>query len=237
MLPLRVLHVAPYYEEAWAYGGIPRVVSRLARGLVRRGHRVTVCTTDVRDAASRLPAEAERRGAARGVELRVFPNLSNRLAYHLQLFTPRGLGQFLRCAAADFDVAHLHGCHHLPGAIAARALAHAGVPYVLTPNGTAPRLERRRAAKWLFDRTLGRGMLPGAAGVLAVSDAERVQLAALGVPAAALRLLPNPLDLEELDPPLERGRFRARWRLGDAPLVLYLGMLTWPLARVLAWNR
>src|SRR4029078_8104636 len=143
----RVLHVAPYYEEAWAYGGIPRVVSRLARGLARRGHRVTVCTTDVCDATSRLPAE--RRGGAGGVELRVFPNLSNHLAYHWQLFTPRGLGEALREIAAELDVAHLHGCHHLPGAIAARALARAGVPYVLSPNGTAPLLERRRAAKWL----------------------------------------------------------------------------------------
>lgn len=223
MHPLRVLQVTPYYEEAWAYGGIPRVVSSLARGLARRGHAVTVCTTDARDERSRLGAPA---GRAEGVDVRVFPNLSNRLAYRQQLYVPRGLGAYLRRAAGSFDVAHLHGCHHLPGAIAARELRRAGVPYLLTPNGTAPRIEQRRAAKWLFDHTVGRGVLAGAARVLAVSAAERRDLEALGVPAAALRVLPNPVDLHELDPPPARGGLRRRFALGDAPVVLYLGMLT-----------
>lgn len=226
MPPLRVLHVTPYYEDAWAYGGIPRVASRLADGLARRGHRVTVCTTDACDAVSRLPAGATRGDDGGGVEVRVFPNLSNHLAYRLQLFTPRGLADYLRRICPQLDVAHLHGCHHLPGVIAARALTRAGVPYFLTPNGTAPLLERRLAAKWLFDRLLGRAVVPGAVRVLAVSEAERRQLASMGVAAAALRLLPNPVDLAELEPPPERGRLRARLGLGDAPLVLFLGMLT-----------
>ncbi|HXT22786.1 MAG TPA: glycosyltransferase, partial [Thermoanaerobaculia bacterium] len=225
MAALRVLHVAPYYGEAWAYGGIPRVVTALTRGLAKRGHRVLVATTDACDAESRLPAAAASSSDA-GVEVHVFRNVSNRAAYRLQWFMPRGLGAWLRRIAPAIDVAHLHGCHHLPGAIAARALSRAGVPYVLTPNGTAPRIERRLAAKWLFDHTLGRAVLPKAALVSAVSEAERRQLLAMGVPAAKVRLLPNPLDLDELASPPAPGAFRARWGLGAAPVVLYLGMLT-----------
>jgi glycosyltransferase involved in cell wall biosynthesis len=228
MAALRVLHVTPYYGEAWAYGGIPRVVTALARGLANGGHRVVVATTDAGDADARLPATATTSDA--GVEVRGFRNLSNRAAYRWQWFQPRGLGRFLRQllreTAPGVDIAHLHGCHHLPGAIAARELRRAGVPYVLTPNGTGPRIERRRAAKWVFDHTLGRAVLPGAALVTAVSEAERRQLLAMGVPAGKLRLLPNPLDLDELATPPARGAFRARWGLGGAPVVLYLGMLT-----------
>src|SRR3990167_6017744 len=102
MLGLRILHVTPYYEAAWAYGGIPRVATALARGLARRGHRVPVCTTDPGDAGHRAPRPAPPAGPARafqawppsrtpeGVELRVFPNLANGLAYRLQLFLPLG---------------------------------------------------------------------------------------------------------------------------------------------------
>jgi len=229
MPPLRILHVTPYFTDAWAYGGIPRVAGALARGLAKRGHAVTVCTTDARDASSRAAVPSGQ--TMDGVAVHVFPNFSNRLAYHLQLFLPLRLGSFLRRHRAAFDVAHVHACRNLPGAIAARHLRKAGVPYVIAPNGTAPNIERRRLAKRAFDVLFGRRVLTGAARVIAVSDAERRQLLALGVPSDAIRIVANPIDLGEFDPPIARGRFRAALGIGSSPIVLFLGKLT-PRKRV-----
>lgn len=221
MRALRVLQVTPYYAEAWAYGGVPRAATALARGLGRRGHQVTVCTTDAAEPRGRARGVA----GADGVDVRVFPNVSNTLAYRLQLFLPRGMDRWLAAHAGDFDVAHLHACHNVPIAAAARRLRAAGVPYVLSPHGTAPRIERRRALKWLFDHSVGRGVLEGAARLLAVSDAERRQLLALGVPAAAIDVVPNPVELADFIA-IPRGRFRASRRLAGRRLVLFLGKLT-----------
>jgi glycosyltransferase involved in cell wall biosynthesis len=229
--PLRILHVAPYSAGAWAYGGIPRLLGSLTRGLARRGHQVTVCATDACDETSRLP---NRAAPSDGVELRIFTNVSNHLAYHLQLFLPLGLNRYLSEFAGSFDVAHLHACRNIPGAIAAYHLHRAGVPYVLAPNGTAPRIERRRTAKRVFDAVMGRRILGGAARVLAVSNAERPQLRAIGVPDAVVRLVPNPIDLDELAPSATPGAFRRRFGLPDrssAPIVMFLGKLT-PRKRV-----
>jgi glycosyltransferase involved in cell wall biosynthesis len=229
---VRILHVTPYSAGAWAYGGIPRLAHSLTRGLARRGHQVTVCTTDACDASTRLPAGAGRFRAwpasqtPDGVIVHVFPNVSNRLAYHLQLFLPLGLGHYLKRHAATFDVAHLHACRNVPGAVAAYHLRQAGVPYVLAPNGTAPRIERRRTAKLAFDIVAGRRILDGAARVLAVSETERRQLGALGVADASIRLIPNPIDLDEFAPAVTRGAFRRRLSLPDGPVVLFLGKLT-----------
>src|SRR3954452_23912913 len=107
MQSLRILHVTPYFTDAWAYGGIPRLTHAMTRGLARRGHQVTVCTTDACDGSARLPARSAF-CTPDGVQVRVFRNLSNRLAYRLQFFLPRGLNQYARDHVSDFDVAHVH---------------------------------------------------------------------------------------------------------------------------------
>jgi glycosyltransferase involved in cell wall biosynthesis len=239
MRPLRILHVAPYGPDAWAYGGIPRLAGTITRTLARHGHNVTFCTTDVCDRSARLPRPdgGTRRGSwtittADHVTLRVFTNLSNRLAYDRQAFLPTGLAGYLRRHAGDFDVAHLHASRNLPGAIAAAHLKRAGVPYVLAPNGTAPRLERQFVAKRVYDALLGDRVLRGAAAVLAVSRAEVRQLEAIGVPASRIRAVPNPVDLDEFDEFDEfdaapvRGRFRRDHAPGSGPLIVFLGKLT-----------
>ena len=230
-MTLRILHVTPYFRDAWGYGGIPRIASTLVRELAHRGHEVTVCTTDAAEAGTRSAALATRFTEPGAVDVRIFPNLSNTLAYHRQLFLPRGLGAFLSAHAAAFDVAHLHACRNLPVSIASRHLRRARIPYVLAPNGTAPRIERRRAAKWVYDRVIGRQDVDGAACVIAVSEAERRQLEELGVRSDKIRLLPNPVDLDEHRQPPRAGAFRAEYSLGSSRVVLYLGKLT-PRKRV-----
>jgi glycosyltransferase involved in cell wall biosynthesis len=178
-----------------------------------------------------MPLEAAMSGTAGRVEVRTFRNLSNSLAYHRQLFLPWGLGAFLKEHARDFDVAHLHACRNLPVTLAARHLRSAGVPYVCAPNGTGPLIERRRRQKWAYDRLIGSRDLPGAQAVIAVTDAERRQLEAFGVPADRIRVVPNPVDLDEHATPVARGRFRATHGLGAGPVVLFLGKLT-PRKRV-----
>jgi glycosyltransferase involved in cell wall biosynthesis len=222
---LRILHVVPYFEGAWAYGGIPRVASAMTRGLARRGHQVTVCTTDACDADSRLE-HAEVQTPVRGLDVRVFRNLSNRLAYRFQAFAPAGLFRFLRRGAASFDVAHLHACRNLPGSIAAHELGRAGVPYVLSPHGTAAAIERRILIKRLFDLAGGGRVVDGAGRVLATSEAERRQLVATGISRDRVVVVPNPLDLAEFSQVPDRRVFREQYGLGDDPVVLYLGKLT-----------
>jgi len=230
---LRILHVSPYSPEAWAYGGIPRVVSALTYGLVARGHTVTLCATDVLDASRRLgPSTGRVRRTplpprvVDGVEWRIFPNLSNRAAFKWQAFAPLGLGAFLSQHAASFDVAHLHACHNLPGIIAARALAKAGVPWVLSPNGTAPIFERRLFEKRLLQQLGGDRVLRDARLVLAVSHAEERQLHALGVPAESIRRVPNPVDTREFFD--ARGSYRFANHRGEGPdtTILFIGKIT-----------
>ena len=239
------------------------MVAAQAHALAAAGHRVTVATTDVRDAksrttpvgrtgSSRLAPRAER--TPDGIEVLVFPNLSNAAAYRWQFYTPIGFAGWLRAHAGEFDVAHLHACRNLLTARAAPALTRAGVPFVVQPNGTARRIERRLAAKAVFDAVFGDDLLAHAARIIAVSGSERRQLQELLSPGAKapglhqedepqlhgheapglhweeceskIQLVPNPLaPLPSCCLP-ERGRFRERLGLTAAPLLMYLGTLS-----------
>ena len=235
MSPLSVLHITPYGADAWSYGGIPRVADTLTRSLVQRGHDVTLCATDACSRTSRLRPSSEPRWYLRpwndsdpttGVTTHIFPNLSNGLAYHWQLFTPVGLAGFVRRHAARFDVAHLHAYRNLPGVIAARELRRQRVPFILAPNGTAPRIERRRLLKRAFDGLGGDIVLRHASRVLAVTQSERGQLLKLGVADHRICVVPNPIDVDEFREPVQRGAFRRRVGIDSAPIVMFLGKLT-----------
>ena len=101
---MRILHVTPSFYPAWAYGGVTRCAYELCRSLVRRGEAVSVWTTDVLDVKDRTK---EITATVDGIEVRYFRNLSNRLAYHQQLYLPRGLSAHARRHIRDFDLVHL----------------------------------------------------------------------------------------------------------------------------------
>jgi glycosyltransferase involved in cell wall biosynthesis len=234
MKPLRILHVAVYYEDAWAYGGIPRVVAALCRALVNQKHHVTVCTTDAYDSTRRLQRtkftnfQSSQNGfTSHGVDVRIFPNISNWLAYEQQFFVPIGFHTYLLKHIASFDIVHIHGHHHLMSVIAAKLAVRMGVPYIVTPNGTAPRIERRRLGKWLFDIIFRQDRaLRNAKRVTAVSLAEKRTLIDMGIPEQQICLLPNPVDLSEFDPRPAGKDFKTQYHIPFEKMVLYLGKLT-----------
>lgn len=178
---MRILHVTPFYEPAWAYGGMARCSAALCQALARLGHEVTVATARLEPSH---PAE-ERLG---GVRVLRFPGP----AILARFLVPwgRGLGRFLAAEAGGFDVAHLHG-HRSGFAIVAReALTRAHVPWLLLPNGTYPHHDQRRLAKLVFDALWGRRIARDATAFVAVSEAE-----ARDLPRPA-RVVPNGIEPE-----------------------------------------
>ncbi len=215
----------PYFYPAWAYGGIPRLVYGLARAQRVLGHRPTVLTTDALDSTSRASRPLGR-SVVHGIQVITLPNLSNWLAYRHQAFLPRGVGRTLRRLEEDPpDILHLHGHRHLLNNAARTFARRTGVPYVMTPNGTLPPIERKVAIKALFDLVLGNQVVRDAARLIAVSRAEVAQFRRAGVPPDRIVEIPNAVDLAEFEHLPEGERFRRRFGVAG-PYVLYLGKLT-----------
>lgn len=173
---MRLLHVTPFFEPSWAYGGMARGSSELCRALARRGHSVTVATARLEPGLSL----AEDLG---GVRVRRFAGPS--LLARLLVPWPRGLRAFLAAELPLTDAVHLHGFRNGLAVIAARSLAAAGRPFVLTTHGGYPDHGQLRLAKAVFDLLFGARIVREAAVLHAVSEAE-----ARDLPRAAC-VIPN----------------------------------------------
>ena len=149
MRPLRVLTVLTYYDPHWT--GLTAIAQRIAEGLVARGHRVTVLTTQ------HLPG-LPRRDSIAGVDVVRVPSWGR--------FSRGVLAPTLSAAAARLlgthDVVHIHT--PLPEAPAVAALARLRRrPLLMTHQGD---LVMPDGAVNQAIQRVGRGLL-GAAGRLA----------------------------------------------------------------------
>jgi glycosyltransferase involved in cell wall biosynthesis len=219
-MALRVLHVTPYFAPAFGYGGPPRSVLGLCRGLGRAGVEVRVVTTtaDGRRELSASPPEGDR---YEGVAVHYLPR-----AFPRRLFGARGLGSALDRAVAGADVVHVHGLWTIPGWAASRRARVAGLPVVISPRGMLDpgSLARRGWRKRVAYALIERGNLRRASLVHATSESE-ARAIRHRLPGTPVVTIPNGVEAVGC-PPEAAGR--ARQRLGipaGAPILTFLGRI------------
>lgn len=222
---LKILQVVPYFYPAWAYGGVPRIAYELSKELVRRGHDVTVYTTDVFDRNSRHEV-AGGQAVVDGIKVHYFKNISNLLAYDYQIFLPIGLMTAIRSTIKGFDIIHLHSHRNFLNNIARHYATRFNKPYLLSGHGTVLRIERRFLAKALFDLFFGRQILRDAARLIAVSESEVKQYKEMGVSENRVEVIYNALDPASYKRLPKKGLFKRKHNLKGKSIVLYLGKIT-----------
>lgn len=189
---LRVLHVVPYYQPAFRYGGPIYSVHQLARAQVARGHDVHVFTTNI-DGVGDLAVPLGRATDQDGVRVTYFPPGAGR-----RLFRSPAMGKALREQIANFDLLHLHTVWLWPTACAAFLARRNGVPYLLAPRGMlVDDLIRRKntVMKRAWIVMFERRNIERAAAVHVTSELEASELGALGLRAEKICMLPNGVDL------------------------------------------
>ncbi len=228
---MNVLHITPYYAPAWALGGVVRAVSALAEAQAHRGDTVRVLTTDIADLqGGRLAALEEVRN---GVQVQRARNLSPYLRARYNLSTPRNFGKLLRAALSQAQVVHLHEFRTLEALLTVRAKPRA--PILLSPHGTLSPETGRSAVKRLWDRLLGRYIARSITAVAALTESERREVEAywrrFRLPVPPIRVIPNGVG-EDIWTGLAQAHLqddiaalRRRFKLGNAPIVLFLGRL------------
>ncbi|MCA0458815.1 MAG: glycosyltransferase [Chloroflexi bacterium] len=226
---MRILHLTPYYAPAYAFGGVVRSAEGMTRALARRGHTVTVLTTDALDQQSRYDGVLD--SVEGGVQVVRVPNLLPTVRGRYNLSTPQKMAKRAAELLPDVDVVHCHEFRTVENLLVTPLAARLGKPLVLSPHGTLAQETGRGGLKRLWDRTLSSAVALRFGQVVALSQAELADIEALWpmfgrrrVPTT-FSIIPNGVDPADYADLSGRGAFRAKYQLGDAPVCLFMARL------------
>ena len=224
--PLRVLMVAPSYYPFVERGGPAVKVRALARGLVKKGHTVSVLTPDLGIKTFSNPAVAIARTLKGwryhedGVETLYLDTWGG---YRSLTWNP-GVFDFCREKLISFDIVHIYGTYDLLGPIVASACRRRETPYVVEPMGMFRPIVRNLALKRTYRQLLGETVVRGAMRLVATSAQEEKELIEEGVAPQKITIRRN--GIESPRPSGGTGEFRGKYGIPQQSLlVLFLGRM------------
>lgn len=219
---MKILQMNPAFYPAMAYGGTVTISYQISKELVRRGHEVTVYTSDTLDKNRRQETKFSE---IDGIKVYYFRNLSNTLAWHRFVVTP-GLISQLSKEIKNFDIVHLHGTRNFQNIFVHHYAKKYGIPYVLQAHGSSPRIIEKKRLKKLYDWVWGYNILRDASKVVALTKIETEQYKKMGVDENKIEIVPNGIDLSEYENLPKRGGFRRKYKIkDDEKIILYLGRI------------
>lgn len=214
---MHIIQVTPRFPPA--IGGVEEHVYRISLELLKRGHNVTVITSNEVD------------GKIYPLQMEVMQGIH---VYRLPLFMPKLLRELwfipdirriLRRLRGD--VVHAHGYRCLSSCNAVYLGHSKHIPTVLTPHGIyPPRSFINALLKSIFDRTLGRLLLSFSDRIIALSEHNVRLILQIGASTKNIVIVPNGVNIDEYTK-LQRSK-KILDELGlDGPVLLYIGRIDW----------
>jgi glycosyltransferase involved in cell wall biosynthesis len=220
---MRILQITKYYYPCVSFGGPVQCTYNLSKYLIKRGHDVTVYTTDAAHISTRARIK-ERFQLINGVKVFFFRNVTRFYGF----FISPGIISALRRNLNDFDVVHLHEYRTFQN-LAFYYSRRNDNPYVLTLHG---QLEIKQESadvsllRRLYNNSFGRSLLRDASSIFALTEVEALQLVRRGVERDKIAIIPNAVDPEDFSDPPPKGCFKSFIGLKDEEVILYLGRIS-----------
>jgi glycosyltransferase involved in cell wall biosynthesis len=231
---VKILYAVHGYKPAYRVGGPILSVAAAAEQLVRRGHEVTVFTSNS-NLDEDLDVPLDQPVNVDGVQVYYFrreeplkrwfpslPYLSQSMGF---LYLPN-MNAELERILPQTDVVHTHMPFVYPTYAAGRAAIAKKVPLFYHQRGVfdPARLHFRSLKKRVYIKYVEAPILRRATTLIALTDAEVASYKALGIQTPC-RVIPNGIDVA---PYLsgDASKARAKWKIPhDAKVILFLGRI------------
>ncbi len=201
-----------------AMGGVETHVKEISERFIRRGHEVTVHTTDLDTEFpfARLREVDDPPWVVRHRARNPFP-------FHY-VVAPG----MLRAIGDAVDIVHAHSYGYFQTNLAPFVAGLRDVPLVVTPHYHPPWTmiggEGRMRARRAFDRAVAPFLLSRASAIVNVSREERDQMDGVVPHGVRREVIPNGIDLGRFTPPPDGRAFREEHGI-EGRMLLYTGRL------------
>lgn len=211
---MKILQVIPRFNPK--HGGGVDVVYNISKFLARRGHDVTIITTN-------YEFDEKFAGTIRKEGVKVIP--FNYL-FNYCLFIPSpDMKKWLAKNIKNYDVVHLNGTRSYQNNIVCKYAIKYNVPYILQAHGSVLRIVSRKAIKIAYDVCWGNKILKHVSKCIALAESEKEAYQIAGIDKSKVEIVPNGVDLSKFENLPEKGNFRNKHSLDNEKLIIYLGRL------------
>lgn len=226
---MRILQIIPYYPPALSFGGPPQVMFTLGRELVRRGHSVSVYTTDALDIENLKARIEQQDDDINGVKVHRFRRMRYTVSIPLSFFQFLTVGFEKKYSQqmGNFDIVHIAGIRYLLTMRCCSWANRAKIPYVISIFGDfAPhRNLLMQILKASFDYVWGQRIVKGASALLVQTPHEGA-LCSPYRPSGKIVNIPLPIDLNVFSRLPQKGSFRKKYGIDRTKgIVLFLGRI------------
>jgi glycosyltransferase involved in cell wall biosynthesis len=217
---MRIVQIVPHYFPAIHFGGPQRVAHSLGAALVKAGHEVVVCTTNLANESQTLDCPVDRPIHLDGVVIYYEPTVLTRYWGFSPWLWRRAAHEI---AAADLVLVHAH--YQFANWAGARLARKYRRPYVVFAHGSLHEKgisHKNSFLKMVYLRILERNNLRKAMFIAfnALEEKESSLYRESG------RVIPSGVNTEEFKSLASRGEFRKRYPvLKGKVLLLFLGRL------------
>jgi glycosyltransferase involved in cell wall biosynthesis len=212
---MKILQVIPSFAPK--FGGTVSSVFIVSKELAKRGHSITLITSDL-DFDKNYAQTLEEFG----VEIIPFHTVAN---FGLFKYTP-SLKKWLKNNIRQYNVIHLHDFRAYQNISIPNLALQNNNPYLIQAHGSVLPFFEKKLLKRLYDVVWGNKILKNASRVIALCEAEAEQYRTMGVPENKIVIIPNGLDLSQFLNLPEKGTFRSKYGISEnEKIVLFLGRI------------
>jgi len=224
VLKMNILQITYIYPpESNITDGITRVAHDISKELSKRGHKVTVYTSDILNLYDKRSRSNIRNKVIENVNVHYFRSVVGRKTFFI---TPKIITS-LKKNIKEFDIIHLHDVRTFQAIITYLFAKAKKIPYVFQSHGAffhpLPTSKVNKIGRLFLDKIISERIVKKAKKIITTSGIESKIYHEWGVSKDKIIKIPNGIDLSQYKKLPPSGSFKKKYGIEDnKKVILYL---------------